>query len=126
MSAMRSAVCFLLLTAFGISLTAPAMWTGDAASNLRACCRRNGKHHCAMTASAAPSHSGPSLNAAPCASFPGLKAGPASRTVSTPAIVRKVFAAFASHAAARPRVEVFSRTSHCRDGLKRGPPTSLS
>ena len=44
---MRRALASLLVAIFGFLTTAPAIFADDA-SNLPACCRRFGKHHCLM------------------------------------------------------------------------------
>jgi hypothetical protein len=44
---MRRVPAILLLAVFSYSLIGAALWA-DADSRLPACCRRDGKHHCAM------------------------------------------------------------------------------
>jgi hypothetical protein len=45
---MRRALAMLLLTLFSLPLIAPAFASSPDDSQLPACCRRGGKHHCAM------------------------------------------------------------------------------
>jgi hypothetical protein len=45
---MRRVLAILLMLAFGLPLIAPALAFGPDDSQLPACCRRNGAHHCAM------------------------------------------------------------------------------
>ena len=54
---MRRVPALLLVAVFSFLLIGPAVWM-NADSNLPACCRRGGKHHCAMMdADGAPSPS---------------------------------------------------------------------
>src|ERR1700743_3776323 len=46
--AMRRAQALLLLGLFSFALISPALLAADPDSALSACCRRDGKHHCAM------------------------------------------------------------------------------
>ncbi len=45
---MRRALAAMLVVLFSFPLIAPALASGPNDSQLPACCRRNGKHHCAM------------------------------------------------------------------------------
>lgn len=45
---MRRALAILLVTMFSLPLIAPALASTPDDSQLPACCRRGGKHHCAM------------------------------------------------------------------------------
>ena len=45
---MRRALAILLVTVFSLPLIAPALASTPDDSQLPACCRRGGKHHCAM------------------------------------------------------------------------------
>lgn len=45
---MRRALAILLVFAFSLPLIAPALASAPDESQLPACCRRDGKHHCAM------------------------------------------------------------------------------
>jgi len=47
---MRRAFAILLMVAFSLPLIAPALAFAPDESQLPACCRRNGAHHCAMMA----------------------------------------------------------------------------
>ena len=51
--AMRRIPAILLVVLYGFSLISAAWFSPDAGSGLPACCRRDGKHHCEMTASRA-------------------------------------------------------------------------
>ena len=51
---MRRALAFLLAALFSFELIGPVL-SASAAPELPACCRRNGKHHCAMANMGEPS-----------------------------------------------------------------------
>jgi hypothetical protein len=57
MVGLRRASAILLLVLFSFSLLSPAFGSG-AAANLPACCRRDGKHHCAISPSEDAAKSG--------------------------------------------------------------------
>lgn len=123
---MRRISAILLMALFSFSLISPAVFAPDAESNLPACCRRSGKHHCAMTASQSESSSGPTLQTGRCPSFSTGQAVPANRTVSLPGNSQAIFAGLVSHPASRPQTQALCRISYSRAGQKRGPPTPLS
>ena len=124
MTPMRRALAILLMAVFSFPLISPALFASDAESNLPACCRRDGKHHCAMMASESESPSGPSLQAARCPSFPAASATPSSPAVSLPPVSQVIFAGLLSHPASCPQTEALCRISYSRAGQKRGPPTA--
>jgi len=123
---MRRIWAMLLVTVFGSSLIAPAMRDLDPDSKLPACCRRQGHHHCAMTADRPASSSGPSLQADRCALFPGATAISEGPAVSLPVVAAAIFAGWLSHPAVCPQTEALCRISYSRAGQKRGPPILLS
>src|SRR5882762_4471443 len=73
---MRRALASALLALFTIPLIVPAL-TAISDSNLPACCRRDGKHHCAMS-DAAESPSGPTASAVQpkCPVYPKISTSP--------------------------------------------------
>lgn len=115
----------LLIALFGFSLLSPAVFASDDESNLPPCCRRAGKHHCAMMDVAPDSEAGPSLRAAPCPSFPVAPNVPANRTVSFVASRPPLFAGLIARPTAHPEARSISRISYSRAGEKRGPPSLL-
>ena len=73
---LRRLLSIFLLVILSSSLLAPAFGSDSDDSNLPACCRRNGKHHCSM--SHGSSESGPGFRAnAKCPLFPQTIAAPA-------------------------------------------------
>jgi len=123
MSAMRRALAILLLGLFSFPLITPALFASDADSNLPACCRRGGKHHCAMMAMQPDAPlSGPSAQAGRCTLFPTPGAIPGRPAVSLPVVSQAIFAGLLSHPASCPQAEALCRISYSRAGQKRGPP----
>jgi len=121
---MRRAIASVLLLVFGFPLIAPAV-SMDAESNLPECCRRGGKHHCAMMAMAEAPVTGVSVRAvhARCPLYPSAPATPSIDCIALP----KTGAAFGlvSHPAIHVQTEAGYRISLGRSSLKRGPPIAL-
>jgi len=122
---MRRVLAGLLVGMFGFSLIAPAVFASDADANLPACCRRGGKHHCAMMAGHSDS-SGPSWQADRCGLYPSAPTIPPGQTVSLPGVSQSIFRGLLSHPATCLRTEALCRISYSRAGQKRGPPAPLS
>jgi hypothetical protein len=120
---MRSAWAILLLAFFSYSQIGPSLFASDADSKLPACCRRDGKHHCAGMATGSESSSGPALQASRCSAFPVMEGAPANRTVAIAGISQAKFDVLIGHRAVAPRTESLSRSSNSRADQKRGPPT---
>jgi hypothetical protein len=89
-------------------------------SNLPACCRNNGKHHCQMKPVAGFSAVGERCpfyqQSSPISPFAAYQAA------SSPAI----FAGLVAHPALCPQTEAGYRASQYRSRQKRGPPALLS
>ena len=120
LSVRRIAATLLLLT-FSIALITPVLSASDPEAKLPPCCRRNGKHHCAVMGSTAPS-SVPTLQASRCASYPIATVGAATQLVSLPVISLACIAAPIYHPAVRPQARSLCRGSFSRTRQKRGPP----
>jgi len=132
MATMRRVPAILLVFLFSFPLIGPALFVDDDA-NLPACCRRDGKHHCAMMGmmdrdmAESPS-SGPAVAAlrTTCPFFPG---GGAVLPHSGAALLAARQAAGVSigcRFAARVQAEAGHRISFSRSHQKRGPPILLS
>jgi hypothetical protein len=129
MIGMRRVPAILLVFVFSFPLIGPALFA-DAESNLPACCRRDGRHHCGMPdrdMADTPS-SGAAVDAlrAKCPFFPNggavvPEAGPALLAGSQAAGV-----SIATRIAASPKPEAGYRISFDRSHHKRGPPSLLS
>jgi hypothetical protein len=123
----RRVPAILLVFLFSFSLIAPALFA-DAESNLPACCRRDGKHHCGMADMEQTPSPGPAVDAlhAKCPLFPSGRAvlphsGAALLAASQPAGVWIV-----SQITAQAYVDAGYRISSNRSHPKRGPPSLLS
>jgi hypothetical protein len=123
----------------GLPMISPLYAMEDAAGNLPACCRRDGKHHCMMMA-------GMVMDAALGATRGGASASSNPGTQPTVAIVTErcpygpqglpgavhrdgtldtasaVFAGLMAHPAGSPQTESKRRVSSLRARHKRGPP----
>jgi len=121
---MRRSVAILLALAFSWTLILP-VFAASAESNLPACCRKDGKHHCMMQMESR-SASGDSFVAAgeKCPYFPNSIAATHVETFA-PALSRTIFAGIIQHPAISPQTEAGYRASYLRSGQKRGPPSSL-
>jgi hypothetical protein len=125
----RTAWSILLLVVFGTSLIGPAL-SADGDSNLPACCRRNGRHQCAMIDSMGQQESpaGPAIQSArmKCPVFP--KVGPVSAYSKAFGLrtSEAIFASIVRHPAVQPQIEALYRVSFSRASQKRGPPSLLS
>ena len=115
----RRILASLLLVLFSFSLIAPALFASDPASKLPACCRRDGKHHCAMT-------TGSGFHAAKCADFPSITAIPVSQTPGLPGLSRSTQVALVIQPANSSQSAARSLISYSQAGQKRGPPTFFS
>ncbi|MCU1258919.1 MAG: hypothetical protein JWO80_1804 [Bryobacterales bacterium] len=126
-SGMRRAFASLLLAIFSFPLIAPSLLT-NAISELPSCCRRGGKHRCAMAEKSGQvgTPNGPVLNASQpkCPLFPKAQVVPASKTILLSGAPRVCapylfYLTTARHHDHRPRIV-------SRDPIrKRGPPPSL-
>jgi hypothetical protein len=119
---MRRSVATLLALVFSWMLVLPA-FAVSAESNLPACCRNNGKHHC-MKQMQPASGSGASLAAIgeKCPYFPRSTTAMHVETFA-PGIGQAIFAGIVRHPAVSPQTEVGYRASHLRSKQKRGPPS---
>lgn len=123
---MRRALASFLLAVFSFPLIAPVVFA-DAESNLPECCRRGGKHHCAMSMDV-PSPGGVTLrtNQPKCPFYPGAPAVPAADYVAVFRSAGVVFGILVSHPAIHVQTEARYRVSFSRESQKRGPPLFLS
>ncbi len=128
---LRRLFSILLFGATLLPLIAPMLSTGALAqSTLPACCRRNGAHHCTMSATALASMTS--------ATTPGISAPPQQcpyRQHSLAASHLQVFtpSSAATHStfllrapSASAQAECLRRISFDRSRQKRGPPSLLS
>src|SRR6516165_8850129 len=95
---MRRRIAILLVFAFSSLLILPA-FAGPAQSNLPACCRKAGKHHCSLHLANSNTNAGAFITAVSgtCPFYP-CSAGPAQLQISTPRMFRGPAATFAVQA----------------------------
>jgi hypothetical protein len=124
----RRACAILLLAFFSFPLISPEAFA-DSDSELPACCRRGGKHHCATMAEAHQQQpaSAPAVRAVrQCANFPKADTVRAFSNTVLLSAAQAFFASVASHPVVQPQTEARQRVSFSRSRQKRGPPISLS
>ena len=120
---MRRLLAVLLIALFGLLAVSPA-FASDPDSNLPACCRRAGKHHCAL-ASTSGAASGPALQSGGrCPYFPGSVVTTSPDAIAAVAS-RVLFAPAPRHAAVRYASQTSAIFSPDRSHQKRGPPSFL-
>ena len=115
----------LLVALFGLSPISPVVFASNADSGLPACCRRGGKHSCAMMTSQPASSSGQTVQAARCRFFPPAQASPPGRTASLRGVFRANFARLVSQPGSCLQTEAVYRVFYSRTGQERAPPYSL-
>jgi len=115
-----------LLAAICFSLIAPLAFV-DADSNLPACCRRSGAHHCAMAMDGSTSATQPSFQSIRqrCPLFPAAAAACGGACTFLDDRTTN-FALTVTHRSNRLQTEAFYRISFSRTRQKRGPPAILS
>jgi hypothetical protein len=126
--AMRRVPAMLLVFVFSFSLIAPALFS-DAESNLPACCRRDGKHHCGVMADVAQTpQSGLAVDAlrARCPLFPSGGAVVPNPEAALLAACQPAGIAISGQIAALAQADAGYRISFNRSHQKRGPPSLLS
>jgi hypothetical protein len=125
MTKMRRVPAILLVFLFGFSLIGPALFV-DAESNLPACCRRDGKHHCGMLDRdmVETSSSGPALDVlrTKCPLFPSGGAVLPNYGVALPGAPRMAAISIAVAILSPAQAEAGYRISLNRAHHKRGPP----
>jgi hypothetical protein len=135
---MQRILAITLMLLFGLPVISPLFALGgDAETNLPACCRRNGMHHCMMGMNMGSTSTGASAAT-------GAAGGAGARTTaaivtercpygaqSMPVAVHEgwtldtaaaVFAGLVSHPAGSPQTESKRRVASLRARQKRGPP----
>lgn len=122
---MRRAFAWTLLFLFSYALAMPLFASGPGYTNLPICCRRNGKHHCAMTVQAAYSDGSAIRQISDhCPYFPISTAALQSNTFKPG--LRQVFDSAPSVSPSRiAETEAHYHLSWSRSRQKRGPPTNL-
>lgn len=118
-------IAIALLSVFGCDIALPSLLSNPE-STLPACCRRDGKHHCAMMQMLEQQERDAGLSWRSAASKCPLYAriGAASFIDQTPAVRAASFGgAVVAHPVNKAQTEVLYRISHSRARQKRGPPS---
>lgn len=124
--AMQRAGSLFLVTWLAVSLLIPA-WLSQYTTQLPACCRRAGNHHCGMLMPAAGAQNSP--HSAISSHCPFRNARPADAVLpfsSLPAPAQVSFGELLSHPTVKPQTEARFRVSFLRSCQKRGPPSLLA
>jgi len=123
---MRRVPALILLAVFSFPLVAPA-FAANADSPLPACCRRDGKHRCAMLSGYRETRS-PAISAiqSQCPYYPATTSTPASEGNAAILKTRQaIYASVPGEPAFAALMDVQYRADLCRAHQKRGPPTQL-
>ena len=128
---LRRLLSLLLLATLGAPLWASMLALGQSADSLLpACCRRDGKHHCAMSSmglaqmagSQSPQWRSPQER---CPYCPGSIAAGHHHEVGSTARADEVFVSGFAHPQGRPQTESKRRISEAGSRRKRGPPQTF-
>lgn len=121
----RRALAISMLLLFSFSLISPLFASDAAEASLPACCRRGGKHHCALSVEALSQH-GKSISviAEKCPFTPAVPAVMHFSAIAPPTD-GAVFAGLVSHPAVHAQTSAQYRISFDRSRQKRGPPNLI-
>jgi hypothetical protein len=120
----RRVLAISLLALFGLPIALPLLGAKATDAKLPICCRKDGKHHCAMSMDASNNSSARTI-AEKCPYSIPTSAIPVLRS-ATPAAAASIFAGIIQHPAAFSQVEAHRRISFDRSRQKRGPPSQLA
>ena len=119
---MRRWLATVLTAISGLAPLTPLLAASGADSSLPQCCRKDGKHHCAMPSDLS---SGPALGGGRCGQFPVAQATPSVRLALAGSpqgfTAAPLIRAQVAHPSDAPRHQPFDRA-----GQKRGPPAYFS
>jgi hypothetical protein len=120
----RRWLAILLVAVFSLPLVTPA-FSGDSDTNMPACCRRNGKHHCAETGAGSPQSGQGFRSTARCPSYPRVVL-PFGGPCVFPLQANSTQALEHTSAQRLRQAHTSLGTSDSRAHQKRGPPSSFS
>ena len=127
-SAVSKVIAIALLLVFACNTPLSSLFAGSE-SKLPACCRRNGKHHCASMnmPRQLPDASGTAMNALQkkCPFFPAAAPGQTYTKTVLPKRQAASFTLIFSNPASHAQTEARFRLSFSRASQKRGPPALL-
>jgi hypothetical protein len=121
---MRRTISLALLTIFSWILIVPFLGP-DAEASLPACCRRNGKHHCAMCLARQSDAPGFATISEKCPCQPARSCAVHSPTYK-PEAVEDLSAGLACHRTGQPQLRALYRRCFLHHHHKRGPPTPFA
>jgi hypothetical protein len=122
---MRRCLAIPMVLLFLLPLVSAMFGASDAEAGLPACCRRDGKHHCAMLAAPSSPDKGVGAIRGKC------PYSPAALTVVilpsfAPSTAAAIFAGVVQHTSVAPQTDARGRVSYDRSRQKRGPPSLLA
>ncbi|QNI31349.1 hypothetical protein H7849_20030 [Alloacidobacterium dinghuense] len=120
---MRRLLAISLLMVFSFSLISPLLASDAVNASLPACCRRAGKHHCAMDADTQQGKS-ISIIAEKCPYAPAAQVV-FHLSIFAPPADAAVFAGLTQHPAIHAQTAARYRISFDRSRQKRGPPSLI-
>jgi hypothetical protein len=125
---MQRLLAVLLLSVIGFLPVGSAFADASVASNLPACCRALGKHHCAMPGSVSSNAGKPGLRseADKCTHVPSVSSAAVSVSTFPSPDSRTLFQVRVCHLVASPQAAALFQIAFDRNGQKRGPPVLLS
>jgi len=119
---MRRSLATFLVTLFSVPLISPFLLQSSV-PDLPACCRRGGKHHCAMGSMAGADQSqGPELREK-CPVFPGIKGLPYSPSLFALFVAKRAVGIRLAASALPPVQRLHSRRLLIAAAPERGPPS---
>jgi hypothetical protein len=123
--AVRRALAISLMLLFSLPLVSSLLGAGAAEATVPVCCRRDGRHHCAMPSDESNQGSGAHAVRETC---PYTPAAPAVVLLPsfTPETAAAIFAGVIRHPAVSPQTDAQLRVSFDRGRQKRGPPALLA
>jgi hypothetical protein len=122
----RRALASLLLVLFSFPLIEPAI-VSDAPSQLPACCKRNGAHHCDMSSGDAETQGSAIQAIRPkCPYYPATAVFPVEGKAAVLVNSRFIAASVSSYPAVAAVIQTGYHPALSRSHHKRGPPSQLS
>jgi hypothetical protein len=122
---MRRCLAIPMVLLFLLPFVSALFGASDAEAGVPACCRRDGKHHCAMLAAPSLPDKGVGSIREKCPYTP------AALTVVVlpsfaPSTAAAIFAGVVQHTSVAPQTSARGRVSYNRSRQKRGPPSPLA
>ncbi|HEX7159106.1 MAG TPA: hypothetical protein VF214_08840 [Edaphobacter sp.] len=123
---MRRLLAILLLAVFGLPYASVLVAQEGAEAGLPACCRKNGKHHCALMQTQSSDAQGERITvvAEKCPYAPAVPAALHLSLFAAP-LTASVFAELVHHPAVHEQTHAKYRISRDRSRQKRGPPSLI-